>query len=179
MSCWHQELGAGCQQSWYWQSFHRIFCPRHHGLSSQIAKFMGPTWGPPGSCRPQMGPMLAPKTLLSGFFWLYHIHSSQQLLYFCVTNHCWLIWSNLIVTTMNIKARTQSTALARISDHITSNYHPMIVANRPLLLTWFNFNPSSSHIHNIVWAEITYPFPNLNGWTVEVWERLNNSIPHL
>ena len=27
---------------------------------------MGPTWGPPGSCRPQMGPMLAPWTLLSG-----------------------------------------------------------------------------------------------------------------
>ena len=26
----------------------------------QIAKFMGPTWDPPGSCRPQMGPMLAP-----------------------------------------------------------------------------------------------------------------------
>ena len=25
----------------------------------QIARFMGPTWGPPGSCRPQMGPMLA------------------------------------------------------------------------------------------------------------------------
>ena len=33
---------------------------------TQIAKFTGPTWGPPGSCRPQMGPMLAPKTLLSG-----------------------------------------------------------------------------------------------------------------
>ena len=26
---------------------------------------MGPTWGPPGSCRPQMGPMLAPWTVLS------------------------------------------------------------------------------------------------------------------
>ena len=25
--------------------------------TSQRAKFMGPTWGPPGSCRPQMGPM--------------------------------------------------------------------------------------------------------------------------
>ena len=24
---------------------------------SQIPKFMGPTWGPAGSCRPQMGPM--------------------------------------------------------------------------------------------------------------------------
>ena len=35
---------------------------------AQIAKFMGPTWGPPGSCRPQMGPMLAPWTLLSGTF---------------------------------------------------------------------------------------------------------------
>ena len=27
---------------------------------------MGPTWGPPGPCRPQMGPMLAPWTLPSG-----------------------------------------------------------------------------------------------------------------
>ena len=27
---------------------------------------MGPSWGPPGFCRPQMGPMLAPWTLLSG-----------------------------------------------------------------------------------------------------------------
>ena len=26
-----------------------FFCPR-------IARFMGPTWGPPGPCRPQMGP---------------------------------------------------------------------------------------------------------------------------
>ena len=34
---------------------------------TQIAKFMGPTWGPSGSCRPQMGPMLAPCTLLSGY----------------------------------------------------------------------------------------------------------------
>ena len=30
------------------------------------SKFMGPTWGPPGSCRPQVGPMLVPWTLLSG-----------------------------------------------------------------------------------------------------------------
>ena len=41
-----------------------LFC---WGLSTQIAKFVGPTWGPPGSCRPQMGPMLAPCTLLSGY----------------------------------------------------------------------------------------------------------------
>ena len=34
--------------------------------TSQIAKFMGPSWGPPGFCRPQMGPMLAPWILQSG-----------------------------------------------------------------------------------------------------------------
>ena len=45
---------------------------RNWGLNSiktmptQISRFMEPTWNPPGSCRPQMGPMLAPWTLLSG-----------------------------------------------------------------------------------------------------------------
>ena len=33
---------------------------------TQIAMSMGPTWGPPGSCQPQMGPILAPWPLLSG-----------------------------------------------------------------------------------------------------------------
>ena len=42
--------------------------PRQNGrhLPDDLAKFMGPTWSPPGSCRPQMGPMLDPWTLLSG-----------------------------------------------------------------------------------------------------------------
>ena len=33
---------------------------------SQITRFTWPTWGPPGSFRPQVGPMLAPWALLSG-----------------------------------------------------------------------------------------------------------------
>ena len=37
-------------------------------IRSQIAKLMGPIWGASGSCRPQMGPMLAPWTLLSGVY---------------------------------------------------------------------------------------------------------------
>ena len=36
-------------------------------LTSHIARLMGPTWGPPGSCRPQIGPMLSPWTLLSWY----------------------------------------------------------------------------------------------------------------
>ena len=35
-------------------------------ITSKIAKFLGPTWGPSVSCRPQMGPILVPGTLLSG-----------------------------------------------------------------------------------------------------------------
>ena len=37
-----------------------------HPPTTRIARFMGPTWGSPGSCRPQMGPILAPWNLLSG-----------------------------------------------------------------------------------------------------------------
>ena len=78
-------------------------------IYTQIAKFMGPTWGPPGSCQPQMGPMLAPWTWISGykerepFLWLplispgpyalqllYHMTSwhgnFSALLAFCVKN---------------------------------------------------------------------------------------------
>ena len=35
-------------------------------LKREIARFMGPTWGPSGADRTQVGPMLAPWTLLSG-----------------------------------------------------------------------------------------------------------------
>ena len=57
-------------------------------ITSQIAKFMGPTWAPPGPYRPQMSPMLAPWTLLSGmvahesvrqrYIWVSRPHGSLQ-----------------------------------------------------------------------------------------------------
>ena len=40
-------------------------CHRILVMAIQIARFMGPTWDPPGADRTQMGPMLAPWTLLS------------------------------------------------------------------------------------------------------------------
>ena len=52
--------------------------------AAQIAKFMGPTWGPPGSCRPQMGPMLAPWTLLSGSVFPIHLCLVKMM-----TSHAW------------------------------------------------------------------------------------------
>ena len=35
-----------------------------------------------------------------------------------------------------------------------------------------------NYIYYNVWYEITYPFPNFNGCTVEIWEWLSNFIPH-
>ena len=38
------------------------------GMYSLIARFMGPRWGPVGTDRTQLGPMLAPWTLISGLY---------------------------------------------------------------------------------------------------------------
>ena len=46
---------------------------------------------------------------------------------------------------------------------------------------WLNtFIPNMDNIHMFskMWDEITYPFPNLNGRTVEVQEWISNFIPH-
>ena len=66
---------------WKLRSHWLKFVPQRHGAvikwvpvlmkmcwnaKKQIANFMGPTWGPPWSCRTQMSPMLAPWTLLQG-----------------------------------------------------------------------------------------------------------------
>ena len=36
----------------------------------------------------------------------------------------------------------------------------------------------TNHLPGKVWDEITYPFLNFNGATVEVWEWISNIIPH-
>ena len=40
------------------------------------------------------------------------------------------------------------------------------------ILTWI-----SNHMPSKVWYEMTYPFPNFNGWSVEVWEWVSHFIP--
>ena len=50
-----------------WQSDNRRRIPCGHLLTVEmLSGFMGPTWGPPGDDRTQVGPMLAIWTLLSG-----------------------------------------------------------------------------------------------------------------
>ena len=52
-------------------------------MLTRIARFMGPTWGPAGAYGTQVGPILAPWTLLSGdilLIWPAGTHSSEILI---------------------------------------------------------------------------------------------------
>ena len=76
--------------AWYWNgeklptidvSVHR----RNRNISSQIARFMGPTWGPLGADWTQVGLMWATRTLLSVYISMRNANTERGL--FCVPNH--------------------------------------------------------------------------------------------
>ena len=50
-----------------------------HTKTSLLARFMGPTWGPPGTDRTQSGPMLVAWTLLSGVFFYHWFYNSGYI----------------------------------------------------------------------------------------------------
>ena len=56
---------------WWFKWAATVMAPLSNGRQTrhsctQIARFMGPTWGPSGADRTQVGPVLTPWTLLSG-----------------------------------------------------------------------------------------------------------------
>ena len=50
-----------------------------------------------------------------------------------------------------------------------------------LYYQWLTLIPTwiINNMPMFVWNWITYPFPNVNGTTVDVLERISNFIPHL
>ena len=80
--------------------------------------------------------------------------------------HLWYWWGD-------IKLKLCNTV-----THSYWYYHNKQEHRGSLLLTWIDFNPAwiSDSIHYKVWDEITYPLPNFNGTTVEVWEWISNFI---
>ena len=65
----------------------------------QIAKFMGLTWGPLGSCRPQMGLMLAPWTCYQEYLALVFITSesmkyNRRKRFVCASHSGWFTHRN-------------------------------------------------------------------------------------
>ena len=61
-----------------------------------IARFLGPTWGPSGADRTQVGPMLAPWTLLSGGVFQLHeisvVEWKKMQIFIHITNLNWKSW---------------------------------------------------------------------------------------
>ena len=47
----------------------------------------------------------------------------------------------------------------------------MVITNIP---AWM-----SNHMSSKGWYEITYPYPNFNGCTVEVWDWINDFLPYI
>ena len=59
--CTHMHILLQNGVLWDMRLMHWEIC-----VTAEIATFMGTTWSQPGSCRPQISPMLAPWTMLSG-----------------------------------------------------------------------------------------------------------------
>ena len=71
-----------------------IYHDKKTSNESKIAKFMGSIRGLPGSCRPQMGPMLAPWILLSGMWLLidkFYVHHARYI-FSSDDTRCRFIW---------------------------------------------------------------------------------------
>ena len=76
LSCWWNKFWVQIDMFIHCIVILKVVC-----IYTQRAKFMGPTWGPPGSCRPQMGPMLAPWTLLSGHYGCWTVVMEHPAIY--------------------------------------------------------------------------------------------------
>ena len=65
-SCWACKMFSGVAADYIYVMLRGVYDGVTYGALSLITRFMGPTWGPSEADRAQVGPMLAPWTLLSG-----------------------------------------------------------------------------------------------------------------
>ena len=117
-------------------------CPAQQNNISLIARFMGPTWGPSGDDRTQVGPMLAPWTELSGIYYVVQWRSCQNLenvretVPVCVYHPCTMILLFLCGHAWDIvggRKRSSQTALLRSARTLKL---PNIIEWRSLKYIW-------------------------------------------
>ena len=66
--------------------------PWRHWVTTLIARYMGPTWGPSGADRTQVSPMMDPWTLLSG--WLFHSSIFVHCCWSGMLFYCRVVWEH-------------------------------------------------------------------------------------
>ena len=128
----------------YQPSIDMFFCCLCLRKWTRIARFMRPTWGPSGANRTQVGPMLAPWTLLYG-----------NLLSLCHCNH--FHWSLIFVSCICLHvALINSLRPSEAYTHQWTNQHWF----RQWLVTWFG----PSHYLNQCWNIVSWTHRNKLQW---------------
>ena len=84
-----------------------------------------------------------------------------------------LNYESMWIINCRVRLHSVHTILCLYSDMFVDNRCLYAVDLGPLLLKRI-----SNRMPGNVWHEITYPFPNVNGCTVEVWEWICKFIPH-
>ena len=67
----------------------------------------------------------------------------------------------------------------KISQVMNALTHRSLDTLTDILQTTLSKACINNYTHHEMWDEITYPFPNFNGCTIEVWEWISNCIPQL
>ena len=140
---------------------------------SLIARFMGPTWGPSGADKTQVGPMLAPWTLLSGFLW--------NTLKRCCTHNGYLLWVQCLASSFN---GVNSYPLGQNGCHFTDYIFKCIFMNEKFCVfiqISIKFVPKGSNdnksllVHVMAWHRIgskPSPEPRQNSFTDKYMQHL-------
>ena len=131
--------------------------------SSPESKVTWPTWGPPESCRPQVGPMWAPWTLLSG--WCYWLGSSVAKMNCNVLMACWEISciNYVPVHTCRQLSTITSLKLTQLSIYRLNELN-------------FQRHPKLGAIINIKWQSMTTASGNIT-FLVLIFGSMWNSLP--
>ena len=80
---------------------------------------------------------------------------------------------SVTVFSQRLKLKMRVIILFTVSTHKKTGRGSFHKHGLTLIPVWINH-----YIHYMMWGEITYPFLNFNGATVEVQEWLNKFIPH-
>ena len=93
------------------------------------------------------------------------------------THELWIEGDNLQSRAFNLTCLLSSqvepiSSAVRYREY-AHTFYPFYQHGLTLIPTWI-----SNYTHREVWNDIAYPFPNFNGYTVEVWKWISNFIPH-
>ena len=127
-------------------------------IHALIARFRGPTWGPSGAARTQVGPMLAPWTLLSGWLCARQQHQKDTVVLQCAPPQT-LTWPNadsLSTWSLENNISETSTKIHHITLEMSSAKWWPFSWGLSVLVFWY-FVCKSGNQHGFCYAALSIP----------------------